>query len=73
MILVDGANFGEKEKTIGHAVKIGETIDITIEFTAPQVPNKYIGFYKLAHGMQRKFGPKVWCDIQVKGKPEEIK
>lgn len=21
--------------------------------------------------MQRKFGPKVWCDIKVKGKQEE--
>jgi len=35
LILVDGANFGEKEKSIGHAVQIGETVDITIEFIAP--------------------------------------
>lgn len=35
LMLVDGPNFGDKEKSIGHAVQIGETVEITINFIAP--------------------------------------
>ena len=26
---------------------------------------KLVAFYKLTHGINKKFGPKIWCDIEV--------
>ena len=66
-MLVDGPLFGDKEISLGKVIDCGEKFEISIKFIAPQQPGKYVAFYKLVHGVSRKFGPKVWCDILVKG------
>jgi len=48
----------------------GDTIDIEVEFTAPNKAGSYISYYKLQYGNKKSFGPKVWCHIDV-NEPED--
>ena len=48
----------------------GEKLDIVLEFKAPEklLPGqseKLVAFYKLVHGISKKFGPRIWCDVDV--------
>jgi hypothetical protein len=67
---VNGSVFGEREKLILQDVNPGEKLDVVLEFKAPEVlqlgqSEKLVAFYKLTHGINKKFGPKIWCDIEV--------
>jgi hypothetical protein len=48
-------------------VNPGDQIDITLEFQAPEPAptEKLVAFYKLVHGISKKFGPKIWVDVKV--------
>ena len=48
----------------------GQNIEVVLNFEAPGKPDSYISHYKLVHGSNKKFGPKVWCDIKVELKPQ---
>jgi hypothetical protein len=75
---VNGSVFGEREKLILVDVNPGEKLDVVLEFKAPEVlqlgqSEKLVAFYKLTHGIKKKFGPKIWCDIEVLFPKRKIK
>ena len=53
---------GETSKDIGHEVKSGDSVDITIKFKAPSKIGRYSSFYRFGYGKSKKFGTKVWCE-----------
>ena len=70
LIFVNGNVFGEREKLICQDVKPGENIDIVLEFKAPEEiqlgqTERFVAFYKLVHGFNKKFGPTIWCDVEI--------
>mmetsp|Transcript_7048 Transcript_7048/g.5293 ORF Transcript_7048/g.5293 Transcript_7048/m.5293 type:complete len:136 (-) Transcript_7048:63-470(-) len=71
-VFTNGEKFGEAEKAIGREVKPGEHIDIEIKCVAPAKTGKYCAFYRLTYGSNERFGQKVWCDIYVVEKENEI-
>ncbi|EJD54417.1 hypothetical protein AURDEDRAFT_110070 [Auricularia subglabra TFB-10046 SS5] len=44
----------------------GDRVDvIAADMKAPDVPGRYIGFWRLSDGLGNFFGHRVWCDIVV--------
>lgn len=46
-------------------VKVGNEIDIAVDFTAPELPGRYISYWRMAEPSGHKFGQRVWVLIQV--------
>uniref|UniRef100_A0A5B7B204 Protein NBR1 homolog n=1 Tax=Davidia involucrata TaxID=16924 RepID=A0A5B7B204_DAVIN len=40
-------------------------LDIAVDFTAPQLPGRYISYWRMASPSGQKFGQRVWVLIQV--------
>ncbi|KAA8542243.1 hypothetical protein F0562_023621 [Nyssa sinensis] len=40
-------------------------LDIAVDFTAPQLPGRYISYWRMASPAGQKFGQRVWVLIQV--------
>lgn len=54
---------------IGKVVKPGESIDITVEFTAPTTAGDYVSWWKLQNDSGVFFGTPFSVDIKVVGTP----
>lgn len=54
---------------IGKIVKPGETIDITVKFTAPTSPGEYLSWWKLQNDKGEFFGTPFSVVIKVVGAP----
>ena len=63
---VSGVGVGELRKAISSDVKPGEHHSVTLKFTAPFKPGTYCSFYRMMHGVNKKFSKNVWCEINVK-------
>lgn len=44
---------------------IGEEIEISVEFIAPEFPGRYISYWRTATPSGERFGQRVWVLIQV--------
>mmetsp|Transcript_2220 Transcript_2220/g.2159 ORF Transcript_2220/g.2159 Transcript_2220/m.2159 type:complete len:126 (+) Transcript_2220:120-497(+) len=71
-IYTNGEQFGALEKKIEKEVMPGEFVDVSLECQAPAKVGKYCAFYRFTHGNNERFGQKVWCDILVVEKENEI-
>lgn len=58
---------GGTPTTIGKAVKPGETIDVSISFTAPTTAGEYVSWWKLQNDSQAFFGTGFSVAIKVVG------
>ena len=52
----------------------GDKIDVPLEFKAPEQlqlgqTERLVAFYKLVYGFNKKFGPRIWCDVEVEFPP----
>ena len=46
-------------------VKVGDEIDVAVDFIAPELPGRYISYWRMADSTGHKFGQRVWVLIQV--------
>lgn len=46
-------------------VNVGKEIDIAVDFIAPELPGRYISYWRMAEPPGHKFGQRVWVLIQV--------
>ncbi|XP_057516062.1 protein JOKA2 isoform X2 [Amaranthus tricolor] len=46
-------------------VSVGKEIDIAVDFVAPELPGKYISYWRMADHSGQLFGQRVWVLIQV--------
>lgn len=54
------------EVLVEREVLPGQEIDISVPLTAPAAPGRYVTYFRLCDGQQRKFGQRVWCSVLVK-------
>lgn len=40
-------------------------LDIAVDFTAPELPGRYVSYWRMASPSGQKFGQRVWVLIQV--------
>lgn len=64
-----GVQLGQQSVKLGKFVQPNQSIDVTVDCTAPADEGGHISFYRLEvmNGMAvEQIGPKVWIDIIVK-------
>jgi len=52
-------------------VEPGSEVDIAVDMTAPALPGRYVGYYRLLTPDGTRFGQRVWVDVIVA--PQEEK
>ena len=63
---IAGDDFGVQPFKINKSILNGNTMDLFVNFKAPQEPGMYHGFYRLCYGPgEIEFGEKVWIDLLV--------
>ena len=69
---MEGFNFGlVSEVHVNREVSPGETMEIRLDFKAPDFPGSYCAMYRLTYDEgHKKFGDKLWCDIKVLEPPQ---
>lgn len=45
---------------------VDHDLDVAVDFTAPELPGRYISYWRLALPSGEKFGQRVWVLIQVR-------
>jgi len=71
-IQTNGDNLQAMSQLVQGPVKPGDEIIIQMQMTAPELAGKYCAFFRFVHGDNSRFGQKVWCDILVDEKAEEV-
>lgn len=71
LVLVNGNPLGTKGEIPVKPMKTGEKIDIFAEMEAPTSPGRYSSHWRLATADGRKFGHRIWVEINVDDKPQE--
>lgn len=66
------ARMGGQTQVLGRPVQPGETVDITVDLTAPQAPGTYQGFWHMANAAGTPFGERVWVGIRLPGPPTPV-
>lgn len=70
MVFVTGAPMTTTTKApLTQQVGPGQSIDVSVNMTAPSDPGNYKGFWKVANAQGAAFDVAVWVDINVAGTP----
>jgi len=56
---------------LSEPLKPGQEIDCHVELVAPNLPGRYIGYWRLATLEGKKFGQRLWVNIVVPGSSDE--
>ncbi|KAL4584885.1 hypothetical protein LXL04_009495 [Taraxacum kok-saghyz] len=51
---------------------VEKELDIAVEFSAPQLPGRYISYWRMASPSGQKFGQRVWVLIQVDASMKDL-
>lgn len=46
-------------------LQVDQELDVTIDFISPELPGRYISYWRMASPSGQKFGQRVWVLIQV--------
>ncbi|KAJ9677881.1 hypothetical protein PVL29_022700 [Vitis rotundifolia] len=67
LVWIGGDRFSEKDSVeiCRDCVPIGEELEISVDFTAPEFPGRYISYWRMAAPTGQTFGQRVWVLIQV--------
>ncbi|XP_010663097.1 protein JOKA2 isoform X2 [Vitis vinifera] len=67
LVWIGGDRFSEKDSVeiCRDCVPIGEELEISVDFTAPEFPGRYISYWRMAAPSGQTFGQRVWVLIQV--------
>lgn len=65
-----GERFGTSSANLEHLLVAGltppgEMTEIRVEFRAPEIPGKYVSYWRLQDEEGRLFGHRIWCDVEV--------
>jgi hypothetical protein len=70
LVFVSGAPMTQTTKVpINQEVGPGQTVDVSVNMTAPSDPGNYKGFWKVANDQGAAFEVAIWVDINVSGTP----
>lgn len=50
---------------------VEQELDVAVDFVAPNLPGRYVSYWRMATPSGQKFGQRVWVLIQVR-KPSSI-
>ncbi len=58
---------GPKESGVPTAISQppGSQFDVSVQLVAPQIPGRYVGYWRLATPSAGNFGHRLWTDIVV--------
>ncbi|KAJ0441212.1 putative PB1 domain, Zinc finger, ZZ-type, UBA-like superfamily, immunoglobulin-like protein [Helianthus annuus] len=48
-----------------HGLPVDKEIDVAVDFTAPEIPGRYVSYWRMSSPSGEKFGQWVWVVIQV--------
>ncbi|KAL9326557.1 hypothetical protein ACSQ67_007202 [Phaseolus vulgaris] len=68
LVWIGGDKFSDSHSVdleVQNGVPTEKELDIAVDFTAPQIPGRYISYWRLATLSGHKFGQRVWVLIQV--------
>lgn len=65
LAFVGGDQLGAPESVPVSIVAAGEEVDISVSMVAPNVPGRYVSYWRLCAPEGIRFGHRVWVDIQV--------
>ncbi|CAL0330114.1 unnamed protein product [Lupinus luteus] len=69
LVWIGGDNFSDTHSVVLEVPKEGvpmeKELDIAVDFIAPQLPGRYISYWRMAAPSGQKFGQRVWVLIQV--------
>ncbi|KAD4889030.1 hypothetical protein E3N88_21103 [Mikania micrantha] len=51
---------------------VDKEIDIAVDFTAPELPGRYVSYWRMASPSGQKFGQRVWVLIQVDASMKDL-
>jgi next-to-BRCA1 protein 1 len=68
---VGGDRLSNVEAVPVPVIEPGAEVDIAVDMTAPNLPGRYVGYYRLLTPDGTRFGQRVWVDIIVA--PQEEK
>ncbi|CAK9137546.1 unnamed protein product [Ilex paraguariensis] len=51
---------------------VDNEVDIAVDFTAPQLPGRYISYWRMASPSGHKFGQRIWVLIQVEASFKDL-
>lgn len=71
-IQTNGDDMGAKAKKVG-SVGANTSTEIFVDFVAPTLPGHYKSYFRVMTDEKYRFGHKVWCDVVVQERPEEVK
>jgi next-to-BRCA1 protein 1 len=72
---VGGDRLSNVEAVPVPVIEPGAEVDIAVDMTAPNLPGRYVGYYRLLTPDGTRFGQRVWVDIIVapqEEKPQEV-
>jgi len=70
---VGGDKLSSVEAVAVPVVEPGVEVDIAIDMTAPTLPGRYVGYYRLLTPDGTRFGQRVWVDVVVAPQEEKSK
>jgi len=73
MVWDGGDLLGFSIKSPVPAAQPGTEIDISVSLSAPTKLGRNVSYWRLADPKDEKFGPRVWVDVLVEAKKEEVK
>ncbi|XP_019463814.1 PREDICTED: protein NBR1 homolog isoform X2 [Lupinus angustifolius] len=69
LVWIGGDNFSDSHSVYlevpMEGVPVEKELDIAVDFVAPQLPGRYISYWRMAAPSGQKFGQRVWVLIQV--------
>ncbi|RDX86718.1 Protein NBR1-like protein [Mucuna pruriens] len=69
LVWIGGDKFSDSHsvdlEVLEGGVPVENELDIAVDFTAPQLPGRYISYWRMATSSGHKFGQRVWVLIQV--------
>lgn len=71
LAFVGGDQLGAPEAVVVPPIVAGEETDISVEMVAPNVPGRYVSYWRLCTPEGQRFGHRVWVDVIVRDQAPE--
>lgn len=71
-VFVSGSSMGGNAVSIPTTVKPGQTIDISVDLTAPNADGSYTGYWQMRSPYGQNFGQTVYTKINVRGRTQPV-
>ncbi|MFS7999442.1 putative PB1 domain, Zinc finger, ZZ-type, UBA-like superfamily, immunoglobulin-like protein [Helianthus anomalus] len=55
-----------------HGLPVDKEVDVAVDFTAPEIPGRYVSYWRMSSPSGEKFGQWVWVVIQVDASMKDL-